>query len=70
LARQLVAAGLGICLIPEVAAQAVPTGVVTVKVSDPAWLGRSTVALTRPGSGVLVRAVVDAVRHAARTIGS
>lgn len=43
----LVAAGLGICVLPELAAAAVPVGVAVVGVDDPGWLGRSTVAVTR-----------------------
>jgi DNA-binding transcriptional LysR family regulator len=43
----LVAAGLGICVLPELAAAAVPAGVGVVGVDDPGWLGRSTVAVTR-----------------------
>jgi len=43
----LVAAGLGICVMPELAAAAVPAGVAVVGVDDPGWLGRSTVAVTR-----------------------
>jgi DNA-binding transcriptional LysR family regulator len=33
----LVAAGLGLCLMPEVAALSIPAGVVTVDVDDPSW---------------------------------
>jgi DNA-binding transcriptional LysR family regulator len=38
----LVAAGLCICLIPELAAPSVPAGVTTIGVDDPTWLGRVT----------------------------
>ncbi|MGN5379522.1 hypothetical protein ACQ4WX_26335 [Streptomyces lasalocidi] len=37
---------LGIAVLPEVAAAAIPTGVRTVRVDDPAWLGRAVVAVT------------------------
>jgi DNA-binding transcriptional LysR family regulator len=57
----LVAAGLGICVLPELAAASVPAGVAVVDVDDPAWLGRSTLAVTRadpaPGAGAVVRAL-------------
>ncbi len=42
----LVATGLGIAVLPEVAAAAVPAGVRTVRVDDAAWLGRAVVAVT------------------------
>ena len=59
----LVAAGLGLCLVPEVAALSVPAGVVTIRVDDPGWLGRMTVAVTRPGPDPEAAAVVDALRR-------
>ena len=60
----LVAAGLGICLVPEVAALSVPAGVATVGVEDPEWPGRMTVAVTRERSGKEAGAVMDALREA------
>ena len=60
----LVAAGLGICLVPEVAALSVPAGVATVGVEDHAWPGRMTVAVTRERSSAEAAAVVDALREA------
>jgi DNA-binding transcriptional LysR family regulator len=60
----LVAAGLGICLVPEVAALSVPAGVATVGVEDPGWPGRMTVAVTRERSGAEAAAVMNALREA------
>ena len=60
----LVAAGLGVCLLPELAAPSVPTGVTTVRVEDPNWLGRVTLAVVRQGPGAEVLAVVDALKNA------
>ncbi|MBU8807529.1 LysR family transcriptional regulator [Mycolicibacterium goodii] len=60
----LVAAGLGICLLPELAVASLPAGVVTVAVEDPTWLGRRTVALTAPDPGDAALAVVAALRTA------
>ena len=60
----LVAAGLGICLMPEVAALSTPTGVTTIRVDDPSWLGRATVAVTPRDPAEEATAVVDALRQA------
>ncbi|KAA2265381.1 LysR family transcriptional regulator [Solihabitans fulvus] len=64
----LVAAGLGLCLVPEVAARSIPAGVVTVDVDDPSWLGRMVVALTAPAPGAEATAVVGALRRAGEDI--
>lgn len=64
----LVAAGLGICLVPEVAALSVPAGVVTIGVDDPAWLGRMTVAVTPPDLSAEVAALIAALHHASEDI--
>ena len=61
----LVAAGLGICLMPELAALSVPDGVTTVQVDDPSWPGRTSVALTAAAPGEDVRAVIAALRAVA-----
>ncbi|WP_422748202.1 LysR family transcriptional regulator [Mycobacterium sp. WMMD1722] len=66
----LVAAGLGVCLMPELAAQSVPEGVRTVRVDDPAWPGRMSVALTRSAPGEESRAVIDALRAVADELRS
>ncbi|MEW2500887.1 MULTISPECIES: LysR substrate-binding domain-containing protein [unclassified Amycolatopsis] len=60
----LVAAGLGVCLMPEVAALSVPAGVVTVGVEDPSWPGRRTVAVFPPVRGAEAGGVVAALRQA------
>ena len=60
----LVAAGLGICLVPEVAALSVPADVTTVGVEDPGWPGRMTVGVTRQQPSAEAAAVMDALRQA------
>ena len=60
----LVAAGLGICLVPEVAALSVPADVTTVGVEDPGWPGRMTVGVTRQRPSAEAAAVIDALRQA------
>jgi DNA-binding transcriptional LysR family regulator len=64
----LVAAGLCICLMPELAAPSVPAGVRTVRVDDPTWLGRVTLAVTGSGPSNEVLAMVDALQAAGRGI--
>jgi len=64
----LVAAGLGICLMPELAAPSVPEGVTTIRVDDPTWLGRAILAITQPGPTNDVLAVVGALQTAGRGI--
>jgi DNA-binding transcriptional LysR family regulator len=64
----LVAAGLGVCLIPELAAGSVPDGVTTIRIDDPNWLGRVTIAVTAPESTIATHAVMDALHTAARGI--
>jgi DNA-binding transcriptional LysR family regulator len=64
----LVAAGLGICLLPGLAARSVPQGVTTVRVDDPSWLGRSAFALTAPAPAEGARAVVAALRTVAEEL--
>jgi DNA-binding transcriptional LysR family regulator len=66
----LVAAGLGICLVPEVAALSVPADVATVGVEDPAWPGRMTVAVARHRPSAEAAAVMDALREAGAGIRS
>jgi DNA-binding transcriptional LysR family regulator len=61
----MVAAGLGIALLPGVAAASVPAGVAVVPVEDPAWRGRAAVVVTRPGRSAGATAVVDALREQA-----
>ncbi|MFD5386859.1 LysR family transcriptional regulator [Streptomyces sp. NPDC127074] len=61
----LVATGLGIAVLPEVAAAAIPAGVRTVRVDDPAWLGRAMIAVTARDRSPEVMATVEALRHEA-----
>lgn len=60
----LVAAGLGICVIPELAAASAPEGVTMVRVDDPGWPGRVTLAVTRANPGAEVRAALDSLESA------
>jgi DNA-binding transcriptional LysR family regulator len=64
----LVAAGLGICLVPEITAPPVPAGVTTIGVEDPRWLGRVTLAVTPDDPGAEAVAIVDALRRAGEDI--
>jgi DNA-binding transcriptional LysR family regulator len=61
----LVAAGLGITTLPEIAAGALPADVVTVQVDDPAWLGRAAVAVTRAERPAAVGVVITVLREVA-----
>lgn len=61
----LVAAGIGIAVLPELAAASVPAGVRTITVDDPGWLGRTTVAVTVPDRSPEVMAAVNALRREA-----
>ncbi len=65
----LVAAGLGVCLLPALAAQSVPPGVRCIDVEDPAWLGRQTVAVLGGQAGDPALAVVAALRAVAAELG-
>lgn len=64
----LVAAGLGVCLVPEVAALSLPADVVPIDVDDPGWLGRMTVAVTPPGPSAEAAALVTALHRAGEDI--
>ncbi|MFD2028749.1 LysR substrate-binding domain-containing protein [Promicromonospora aerolata] len=64
----LVAAGLGITTLPEIAAVAVPADVVTVRVDDPAWFGRAAVAVTRTERPTSVDVVVAVLREVAQEL--
>lgn len=59
-----VAAGLGVCVLPELMVAAVPAGVAVIRVDDPSWAGRSTLAVTRNGVGPAA-AALSAALHAA-----
>ncbi len=61
----LVAAGVGLTVVPELAAASVPAGVRTLEVDDPHWLGRSAVAVTHSDPRPAVATVVAALRREA-----
>lgn len=64
----LVAAGMGITVIPGPAVPALPTGVRAVGVTDSHWAGRATVALTGPRPTAQAQVMVAALRHQARRL--
>lgn len=64
----LVAAGLGITVVPRIAADGLPHGVVTLRVDDPGWLGRTAVAATRAERTAGVDAVVATLREVAQSL--
>ncbi len=55
---------LGICVIPELAAASAPEGVTTVRVDDPGWPGRVTLAVTMADPTAEARAALDALESA------
>ncbi|TYC12605.1 LysR family transcriptional regulator [Actinomadura syzygii] len=61
----LVAAGLGITVVPEQAAPALPRGMRAVTVTDSRWTGRATVAVTRPRPSAQAQAMVTALQDQA-----
>ncbi|MFI0420802.1 LysR family transcriptional regulator [Spongiactinospora sp. 9N601] len=61
----LVAAGLGITVIPEQALPALPAGVRAVAVADGHWTGRATVAVTRPHPSAQAQTMVSAIQDQA-----
>lgn len=61
----LVAAGLGITVIPDLALPALPAGVRAVAVTDSYWPGRATVAVTRPRPSAQAQAMVTALQNQA-----
>jgi DNA-binding transcriptional LysR family regulator len=64
----LVAAGLGITVIPGVALPALPAGVRAVPVADRQWTGRGTLAVTRPRSSAQAQAMVTALQSQAERL--
>jgi DNA-binding transcriptional LysR family regulator len=60
----LVAAGLGVAMIPSLLAGALPSGVRALRVEDPRPLRREVVAVTRPDRAMNNAALIDAL-HAA-----
>ncbi|WP_217167842.1 LysR family transcriptional regulator [Streptomyces sp. AC512_CC834] len=61
----LVAAGLGITVIPDLALPALPRGVRAVAVTDSHWPGRATVVVTRPSPSAQAQAMVAALQNQA-----
>ncbi|MDJ1134436.1 LysR family transcriptional regulator [Streptomyces iconiensis] len=66
----MVAAGLGICLVPGLALASVPDGVRVVTVEDRHWLGRATVVVTKPHRSPQAEAAVAALREQATDVTS
>lgn len=64
----MVAAGLGIAVMPNIGAASVPSGVVVIDVEDPAHSKRSAVALTPEAPTAAARAMVSALRTEAARI--
>jgi hypothetical protein len=50
--------------VPEITAPSVPSGVTTIGVEDPQWLGRAALAVTPLEPGAEAAAIVDALRKA------
>ncbi|MEU0238299.1 LysR family transcriptional regulator [Nocardiopsis sp. NPDC006198] len=61
----LVAAGLGITVVPDLALPVLPPGVGAVTVTDSDWTGRATVALTRARPSAQAQTMVTALREQA-----
>jgi DNA-binding transcriptional LysR family regulator len=61
----LVAAGLGVALIPSLLAGALPPGVRALRVEDPRPLRREVLAVTRPERAPATQALIDALHAAA-----
>jgi DNA-binding transcriptional LysR family regulator len=66
----MVAAGLGITVVPGLIRPALPTGVRPVKVLETDWPGRSTLSITRPNPTPQARAMITALREEAAALGS
>ncbi|MTD54171.1 LysR family transcriptional regulator [Amycolatopsis pithecellobii] len=64
----LVAAGLGITVMPSLARPVLPAGVRAVAVTDDHWPGRATVAVTRPRPSAQAQAIVAALRDQAAAL--
>ncbi len=63
----LVAAGLGITVIPDLARAALPASVRTVSVADSHWPGRAAVAVTRAHPSLRAQALISALKEQAAT---
>ncbi|MEW2164743.1 LysR family transcriptional regulator [Streptomyces sp. NPDC007084] len=64
----LVAAGLGLTVLPDLALPALPAGVRAVAVTDGHWPGRATVVVTRPRPSAQAEAMVTALREQAASL--
>lgn len=64
----LVAAGLGLTVIPDLAQPALPRGVRALPVTDSHWPGRATVIVTRPEASAQAQAMVTALREQATSL--
>ncbi|MEV0274851.1 LysR family transcriptional regulator [Streptomyces sp. NPDC050610] len=65
----MVAAGLGVCLLPGMAVPSAPSGVRVVRVEDRHWQGRATVAVTDERRSAQADAAVAALRQQASDLG-
>jgi DNA-binding transcriptional LysR family regulator len=64
----LVAAGVGVSLIPGVAAASIPLGVRVLQVDDQLWSGRATVAMTNEPGSLQAAAAVAILKGEARAL--
>jgi DNA-binding transcriptional LysR family regulator len=64
----LVAAGVGVALIPGVAAASIPLGVRILRVDDQLWSGRATVAMTNDPASLQAEAAVATLKEEARSL--
>jgi DNA-binding transcriptional LysR family regulator len=64
----LVAAGLGITVIPDLALPVLPKGVQAVAVADSHWPGRASVVVTRPRPSAQAQAMVTALQNQAHSL--
>jgi DNA-binding transcriptional LysR family regulator len=64
----LVGAGLGVAIVPEMIAAAMPPGVELISVDEPNPVRRAMLAVTRPDRSPGAAAVVDALRAAGASL--
>lgn len=64
----LVAAGVGVALLPGVAAASIPLGVRVLQVDDQLWSGRATVAMTDEPRSLQTEAAVATLKEEARSL--
>ncbi|WP_053227878.1 LysR substrate-binding domain-containing protein [Solirubrobacter soli] len=65
----LVAAGLGVAVVPGLHASVLPPGVALIEVDEPIPIRRSAVAVTRPDRTPSAAALIDALRHEGAATG-